>query len=81
LLDEPIAGMSADEIDFTLANIERTRQQGVTFLIVEHNMQILDLYDRVVVMSFGQKLCEGLPGEVRKNEEVIQAYFGVEHVA
>jgi branched-chain amino acid transport system ATP-binding protein len=81
LLDEPIAGMNADEIDFTLANIKRTRQQGVTFLIVEHNMQILDLYDRVVVMNFGQKLCEGLPGEVRKNEEVIQAYFGVEHAA
>jgi branched-chain amino acid transport system ATP-binding protein len=81
LLDEPIAGMNADEIDFTLTNIKRTRQQGVTFLIVEHNMQILDLYDRVVVLSFGQKLCEGLPEEVRKNEEVIKAYFGVEHAA
>jgi len=76
LLDEPIAGMNPDEIDFTLTNIRRTQQQGVTFLIVEHNMQILDLCDRVVVINFGQKITEGLPQEVRKNKEVIQAYFG-----
>lgn len=81
LLDEPIAGMNPDEIDFTLANIRRTQQQGVTILIVEHNMQILDLCDRVVVISFGQKITEGLPKEVRENKEVIQAYFGGEHVA
>jgi branched-chain amino acid transport system ATP-binding protein len=48
----------------------------VTFLIVEHNMKILDLCDRVVVINFGQKITEGLPQEVRKNKEVIQAYFG-----
>jgi branched-chain amino acid transport system ATP-binding protein len=81
LLDEPIAGMNPEEIDFTLTNIRRTQQQGVTFLIVEHNMQILDLCNRVVVISFGRKLCEGLPQEVRQNKEVIQAYFGGEHAA
>ena len=76
LLDEPIAGMNPDEIDFTLTNIRKTQQQGVTFLIVEHNMRIMDLCDRVVVINFGKKITEGLPKEVRKNEEVIQAYFG-----
>jgi branched-chain amino acid transport system ATP-binding protein len=79
LLDEPIAGMNPDEIDSALTNIKNTQQQGVTILIVEHNMQILDLCDRVVVISFGQKITEGLPQEVRANEEVIKAYFGDEH--
>jgi branched-chain amino acid transport system ATP-binding protein len=53
----------------------------VTILIVEHNMQILDLCDRVVVINFGQKICEGSPKEVRENKDVITAYFGGEHVA
>jgi branched-chain amino acid transport system ATP-binding protein len=81
LLDEPIAGMNPDEIDSALQNIKNTQEQGVTILIVEHNMQILDLCDRVVVISFGQKITEGLPQEVRANEEVIKAYFGDEHAA
>jgi len=81
LLDEPIAGMNPDEIDSALKNIRKTQQQGVTILIVEHNMQILDLCDRVVVISFGHKITEGLPQEVRGNEEVIKAYFGDEHAA
>jgi branched-chain amino acid transport system ATP-binding protein len=81
LLDEPLAGMNPSEIDFTLSNIRKTQQQGVTVLIVEHNMQILDLCDRVIVISFGQKICEGLPREVRNNKDVIAAYFGDGHVA
>lgn len=81
LLDEPLGGMNPSEIDFTLKNIGKTREQGVTILIVEHNMQILDLCDRVVVINFGQKICEGLPQEVRENKDVITAYFGGEHAA
>ena len=81
LLDEPLGGMNPSEIDFTLNNIRKTRQQGVTFLIVEHNMQILDLCDRVVVISFGQLICEGSSKEVRENKDVIRAYFGGEHAA
>ena len=81
LLDEPLAGMNPSEIDFTLTNIRKTQQQGMTVLIVEHNMQILELCDRVIVISFGQKICEGLPREVRENQEVITAYFGGGHVA
>ena len=79
LLDEPLGGMNPSEIDFSLKAIANARDSGVTVLIVEHNMQILSLCDRVVVISFGQKICEGLPQEVRENEEVISAYFGSEH--
>ena len=81
LLDEPIAGMNPDEIDFTLTNIRRTQQQGTTIVVVEHNMQIMNLCDRVVVINFGQRIAEGTPEEVRKNQEVIRAYFGGEHAA
>jgi branched-chain amino acid transport system ATP-binding protein len=76
LLDEPLGGMNPSEIEFTLESIKKTQARGMTILIVEHNMQILDLCDRVVVISFGQKICEGLPEDVRENEAVIQAYFG-----
>ena len=76
LLDEPIAGMNPDEIEFTMSGIKKTQQQGTTIVVVEHNMRIMNLCDRVVVINFGQKIAEGLPAEVRKNKEVIQAYFG-----
>jgi len=80
LLDEPLSGMNPSEIDYSLEAIRSMRDHGITVLIVEHNMQILNLCDRVVVISFGQKICEGLPAEVRANEEVISAYFGADHV-
>jgi branched-chain amino acid transport system ATP-binding protein len=81
LLDEPLGGMNPEEIDFTLKAIRKMRDQGMTVLIVEHNMQILDLCDRVVVISFGQKICEGLPAQVREDKQVIRAYFGGQHAA
>ena len=81
LLDEPLGGMNPEEIAFTLQAIKKMRDGGMTVLIVEHNMQILDLCDRVVVISFGQKICEGLPKEVRENRDVIVAYFGGAHAA
>jgi branched-chain amino acid transport system ATP-binding protein len=81
LLDEPIAGMTHDEIVFFLEVLEKIRSQGMTILMVEHNMEIMNVCDRIVVLNFGIKIAEGVPEEVRKNEEVIQAYFGSEHVA
>ena len=81
LLDEPLGGMNPEEIDFTLKAISKTRQEGVTILIVEHNMQILDLCDRVVVINFGRTIAEGSPWEIRDNEEVRMAYFGSGHAA
>ena len=59
LLDEPIAGMNPDEIDNTIEAIKRTSQLGVTIILVEHNMKILEICNRVVVINFGQKIVEG----------------------
>ncbi len=81
LLDEPIAGMNPSEIEFTITAIKKMQQQGITILLVEHNMRILDLCERVIVIDFGQKIAEGLPKDVRGNKEVIRAYFGGERVA
>jgi branched-chain amino acid transport system ATP-binding protein len=81
LLDEPLGGMNPSEIEFSLNSIRKMREGGITILIVEHNMQILGLCDRVLVINFGQKICEGLPEDVRANRDVIAAYFGGEHVA
>lgn len=80
LLDEPLGGMNPQEIDFVLGVVKRTREEGVTILLVEHNMQILDICDRVIVISFGQKVFEGLPNEVKRDEKVIKAYFGGRYV-
>jgi branched-chain amino acid transport system ATP-binding protein len=81
LLDEPVAGMTRDEIDFSLGAFEKMRSQGITLLLVEHNMEIMSLCDRVIVLNFGNKIAEGLPEEIRQDEGVIQAYFGSEHAA
>jgi branched-chain amino acid transport system ATP-binding protein len=81
LLDEPLAGMNPNEIDFTMTAIRKTCQQGITIVLVEHNMQIMDLCTRVVVINFGRKIAEGSPYEVRANKEVVRAYFGGENSA
>jgi branched-chain amino acid transport system ATP-binding protein len=81
LLDEPLGGMNPEEIEFTMTAIRKTHLQRVSIVLVEHNMRIMELCDRVIVINFGQKIAEGTPEEVRENKEVIQAYFGGEHVA
>jgi branched-chain amino acid transport system ATP-binding protein len=81
LLDEPIAGMTRDEIVFSLDVFDKIRSQGITILFVEHNMEFMSLCDRVIVLNFGNKIAEGSSEEVRQNEAVIQAYFGSEHAA
>lgn len=76
LLDEPTRGMSLEEIDLALGAIERVCQGGVTIVLVEHNMEVIDFCDRVIVMNFGKKIAEGSVDQIRKNEEVIKAYLG-----
>jgi len=76
LLDEPIAGMNPDEIDNTLEVIQKTQASGVSIVLVEHNMRIMELCNRVVVINFGQKIAEGTPKEIRENKEVVRAYLG-----
>jgi len=79
LLDEPIAGMNPDEINLALKAIDQVRSQGVTILLVEHNMMVMSICDRVIAINYGQKIAEGSPEEVKKNEDVIRAYFGGEY--
>jgi branched-chain amino acid transport system ATP-binding protein len=78
LLDEPLAGMNANEINETLVFINKIRSVGTTILLVEHNMRaVMKICDRVVVINFGRKIGEGLPQEVKRNKDVIEAYLGV----
>jgi branched-chain amino acid transport system ATP-binding protein len=79
LLDEPIAGMNPDEINLALKAIEKVRSQGVTILLVEHNMVVMGICDRVIAINYGRKIAEGSPEEMKKNEDVIRAYFGGEY--
>lgn len=82
LLDEPIGGMSPDEINLALNAIDKVRAQGTTILLVEHNMPVvMSLCDRIIVVNYGEKIAEGSPEEVRRNEDVIRAYFGGEYAS
>ncbi len=81
MLDEPLGGMNLDEIDFTMDIMAKVRSQGMTILVIEHNMQILELCDHVVAINFGQKIGEGSVADVRNNPEVIKAYLGEQNVA
>src|SRR5256885_11920344 len=77
LLDEPLAGLSADGIDVMIAMIRRVRAGGVTVVIIEHTMQaLLRLADRLIVLDQGRRLAEGAPGQVTRNPAVIEAYLG-----
>ena len=76
MLDEPLGGMNPEEIDFSIRAIAKMRDQGITVLVVEHNMQILSVLDRVTVISFGEKIFEGSPEQVKNDPTVIKTYFG-----
>jgi ABC-type branched-subunit amino acid transport system ATPase component/ABC-type branched-subunit amino acid transport system permease subunit len=77
LLDEPLAGLSADGVDVMIAMIRRVRATGVTVVIIEHTMQaLLKLADRLVVLDQGRRLAEGAPTRVTQDRAVIEAYLG-----
>lgn len=82
LLDEPVTGMNEEETEQMMDRIKKTRDKGITILLVEHNMRlVMNICDKIYVLNFGKKIAEGYPQEVCRNKDVIAAYLGKEYVA
>ena len=81
LLDEPMAGMNAEEKeDMCRFIIDVNDEFGTTIALIEHDMSVvMDISDRVVVLDYGVKIADGSPDKVRSNQTVIDAYLGVSH--
>ena len=77
LLDEPAAGMNAEEVSQLADRILKLRESGMTILLVEHVMElVMGVTDRIAVLNFGQKIAEGTPSEIQANPAVREAYLG-----
>ncbi len=80
LLDESFAGLNPTELDVSLGLIRQIQARGITILIIEHHMKvIMSISDRIVVLSYGEKIAEGSPHEIGSHPLVIQAYLGEAH--
>ena len=78
LLDEPMTGMNLEEKeDMARFILDIHDRRSLTILLIEHDMGlVMDIADRVIVLDFGTKIAEGAPGEIQRNEAVINAYLG-----
>ena len=77
LLDEPLAGMNIAEVDDTLVLVRRLWEDGLTVLLIEHNMRAaMSVCERFLVLNFGRTIAQGTPEEIRSNPEVVKAYLG-----
>ena len=77
LLDEPACALNPDRLLEVLNLIRRIHESGITVVLIEHNMRVIfGLCHRIAVISYGVKIAEGTPQEIRDNEDVVQAYLG-----
>ncbi len=77
LLDEPFSGLRQSEMDQLKELVLSIREQGISFLLIEHNIKLATgLSDRLVILDHGRLLCEGNPGEVCRDPRVVEAYLG-----
>jgi branched-chain amino acid transport system ATP-binding protein len=81
LLDEVMAGLTLAEAQRPMRVIRELRDEGITFVMVEHVMPIvMSIADRLLVLNFGQKIADGTPADIVANQAVREAYFGEEVV-
>jgi len=79
LLDEPTAGMNVRETEDVLNALSKIHDFGITILVIEHDMRVvMGICDHIFVLNFGQMIAEGSPMEIRKDEQVLEAYLGRE---
>ncbi len=80
LLDEPAGGVNPEETEGLAQLIRKFVRHGMTVALIEHKMgMIMSLADKILVLSYGEKIAEGTPDEIRRNPAVIDAYLGSEH--